>query len=298
MITAFSRVLIGFLRLFPARWTAAGLSLLLKGSLLIIPPVRRRLLERYRFILSTDPAAPPADGATLAAIAVRGIEMHARNLAAMMLREEDARYARERVALDFVADLEKARSAGRGCVVVMSYFGPFAATLPAMAYHGLEFIIPVMDARQLSHLPPEMAVRFVTVGRSGKLSLEALARNQAVVVLPTLNFLPHRVDIPFFGRPSRTTYAPARLSTMAGCPILPVFTVRQQDGSCRALSGGLIEPSTGPRAVFETTAALTAVQERWIRERPDHWMYFGDPWNTAEADWAFRLMNAIQRAFG
>lgn len=298
MTAAFSRVLIGFLRLFPARWTAAGLSLLLKASLLVIPPVRARLLERYRYILSTDPALPPPDAKALAAIAVRGIEMHSRNLAAMMLREEDDVFARERTALDFVPDLEKARAAGRGCVVAMSYFGPFAHTLPAMHYRGLDFIIPVLDARQLGHLPPAMAARFVTVGRSGKRSLEALARNQAVVVLPTLNFLSHRVDIPFFGRPSRTTYAPARLATMAGCPILPVFTVRQEDGSCRAYSGGLIEPSRGTRAVLDTTAALTAVQERWIRERPDHWMYFGDPWATTEQDWAYRIANAILRFLG
>lgn len=297
MTTAFSRVLIGFLRLFPPRWTAAALSLLLKASLLVIPPVRWRLLERYRFILSTGPQAVPADPKTLAAIAHRGIEMHARNLAAMMFCPEDARFAREKTALEFIPDLEKARKAGRGCVITMSYFGPFAHTLPAMAYHGLDFLIPVLDARQLSHLPPDMAARFVTVGRSGKRTLEALAANKAVVVLPTLNFMSHRVDIPFFGRPSRTTYAPARLATMAGCPILPVFTLREE-GACRAVSGGLIEPATGPQAVLDTTAALTAVQERWIRERPDHWMYFGDPWATAEADWAYRLMNLIQRAFG
>lgn len=297
MTTAFSRALIGFLRLFPPTWTAAALSLLLKASLLVIPPVRRRLLERYRYILSTDPKAAPADRKTLAAIAHRGIEMHARNLAAMMFCEEDARFAREKTALEFIPDLEKARKGGRGCVITMSYFGPFAHTLPAMAYRGLDFLIPVLDARQLSHLPPDMAARFVTVGRSGRRTLEALAKNQAVVVLPTLNFMSHRVDIPFFGRPSRTTYAPARLATMAGCPILPVFTLREE-GACRAVSGGLIEPATGPQAVFDTTAALTAVQERWIRERPDHWMYFGDPWATAEADWAYRLMNLIQRAFG
>lgn len=297
MTTAFSRALIGFLRLFPPRWTAGALSLLLKASLLAIPPVRWRLLERYRYILSTGPAAEPPDSKTLAAIAHRGIEMHARNLAAMMFCEEDARFAREKTALEFIPDLEKARKAGRGCVITMSYFGPFAHTLPAMAYRGLDFLIPVLDARQLSHLPPDMAARFVTVGRSGKRTLEALAKNQAVVVLPTLNFMSHRVDIPFFGRPSRTTYAPARLATMAGCPILPVFTLREE-GSCRAVSGGLIEPAAGPQAVLDTTAALTAVQERWIRERPDHWMYFGDPWATAEADWAYRLMNLIQRAFG
>ena len=298
MTTALSRALIGFLRLFPPGWTASALSCLLKASLLVIPPVRRRLLERYRYILSTDPKATPVDRKALAAIAHRGIEMHARNLAAMMFCEEDARFANEKTALEFITDLEKARRAGRGCVITLSYFGPFAHTLPAMAYHGLDFLIPVLDARQLSHLPPDMAARFVTVGRSGKRTLEALAANQAVVVLPTLNFLSHRVDIPFFGRPSRAAYAPARLATMADCPILPVFTVRQEDGSCRALSGGVIEPAGGAQAVFDTTARLTAVQERWIRERPDHWMYFGDPWNTAEQDWAYRLMNLIQRAFG
>src|SRR6185295_3136563 len=107
---------------------------------------------------------------------------------------------------------------------------------------------------------------------------EALARGRAGTF-----FLDQRlkrgIPVPFFGRPA---WASAALAAAHARTKLPVYFINSwREGVAR--HGARFEgplPMTGD--IERDTAALTAVYERVIRERPHNWFWLHDRWKAGE----------------
>lgn len=90
------------------------------------------------------------------------------------------------------------------------------------------------------------------------------------------------IPVPFFGHEAMTGQALAQLALRFGCPVVPVRVERL--AGCRFRIHG--EPPlrfsrTGDRRA-DTLAAMTAVNailERWIRERPEQWLWPHRRWD-------------------
>lgn len=91
----------------------------------------------------------------------------------------------------------------------------------------------------------------------------------------------HRgISVPFFGRPAPSNPFPALIARSQGVPLVAVRVVRLQ-GARFEVQGERVPVSlTSDRSadVEATTAALHALFERWIRERPAQWMWGHRRW--------------------
>jgi KDO2-lipid IV(A) lauroyltransferase len=89
------------------------------------------------------------------------------------------------------------------------------------------------------------------------------------------------IAVPFFGREAMTAPALAQFALRFGCPVVPAHVERLAGTRFRIT----VEPPlhftpTGDRAadVYAATAAVTAIVERWIRARPDQWLWLHRRW--------------------
>ncbi len=86
---------------------------------------------------------------------------------------------------------------------------------------------------------------------------------------------------PFLGRPAATSPAAVEFALHVGAPLLPIRIERIGGFRFRLVVEPPVElPRTGDRRadVLAGTAALNRVIERWIRERPEQWLWIHRRW--------------------
>lgn len=90
------------------------------------------------------------------------------------------------------------------------------------------------------------------------------------------------IELPFFGRPVAFPAGPAMLARITGAAIMPNFFVLEDDETQRRVVQ-YIEPAIEvahsrerDRDVYEATAAVVAVYERFVRRYPTQWYHFYD----------------------
>jgi Kdo2-lipid IVA lauroyltransferase/acyltransferase len=89
------------------------------------------------------------------------------------------------------------------------------------------------------------------------------------------------IPVPFFGRPAMTATALALLALRFDCDVLPVRVERLRGARFRlSVFPPLALPRTGDQTadVAALTAAVTAVLETWIRDRPEQWLWVHRRW--------------------
>jgi KDO2-lipid IV(A) lauroyltransferase len=105
--------------------------------------------------------------------------------------------------------------------------------------------------------------------------LRALARGEGLGVLADQHGEAQEAVVRLLGRPVAAPAGPAFFAARTGAVVLPMRCVREADGRHRVL----IEPPLAPGDDVEAAMqALYATYERWIRERPDHWLWVHDRW--------------------
>ena len=90
------------------------------------------------------------------------------------------------------------------------------------------------------------------------------------------------VFVDFFGKSACTTPGLAFLSAHGQAPVLPVFLVREADGSQTALFLPPVEPPAArdEKAILEATQVYTRIIEDVIRQHPDQWIWMHRRWRT------------------
>lgn len=84
------------------------------------------------------------------------------------------------------------------------------------------------------------------------------------------------ISVPLFGRPAMTAPALAALALRFQCPLIPAHTERLGPARLRIIvEPPLPLPASGDRAadIAALTRAMNACLERWIRARPEGWLW-------------------------
>ena len=91
------------------------------------------------------------------------------------------------------------------------------------------------------------------------------------------------VFVDFFGVKACTIDAAAKLAVRYGSPILPIFCVRGEDDSLTIRFEepvDIIQGRTKEETIIRTTEKCSKILERYIIERPDHWIWLHKRWKT------------------
>jgi KDO2-lipid IV(A) lauroyltransferase len=89
------------------------------------------------------------------------------------------------------------------------------------------------------------------------------------------------IPVPFFGRPAMTPPAMARLALRYDCDVYPLRMERLHGARFRLTVEEKLElPHSGDRNadIAALMAAANATIERWIRERPEQWLWLHNRW--------------------
>jgi KDO2-lipid IV(A) lauroyltransferase len=186
--------------------------------------------------------------------------------------------------------LKKALALGKGVIAVSAHIGNFTLISMKMVAEGYPFIMLVKEskykavAKVLRMLQDKQGGRFIYIkpwNEALRKILACLRRNEIVCMVTDEKKKHSGVEVDFFGQPAATALGPAVISVRTGSPVVPVFIVRNGDGTHTIY----IEPPldrhvTNDRKEDERilTAAYTKVIERYVRAYPEQWSWINNRW--------------------
>ncbi len=195
--------------------------------------------------------------------------------------------AEHRVAIDGLDHLFALRDDGRTGVCFSGHFANWEL-LPILATrHGMP-LTNIYRApnnpwvgRILAHARRPNAGRLIPKSQAGVRAAVAAAAAGEHLALLIDQKLNAGVEVPFFGRPAMTAPTLSQLALRFDCPVLPVWMERV--GGARfhlVVEPPLPMPRTGERQadIVAGMARVNQVLERWIRRRPDQWLWLHRRW--------------------
>ena len=185
-----------------------------------------------------------------------------------------------------VPALLHARDSGRPIVGVTAHFGNYNAARAAMVSHGLDLgalYKPMRNPLFNAHYEEAMAALggqiFPRDRRGMGVMLRHLRKGGMVAILFDLH-VGDGAPIKFFGRPARTTLAPAELANRHDALLLPVYAIRNPDGLTFTVRVGPEAPPGKPKARMRW---LTRDLEAVVRRHPEQWFWIHRRWKAPSA---------------
>ncbi len=186
--------------------------------------------------------------------------------------------------------IEALKNDGTPALFFSGHFGSWEMILPIAASLGLPVSgfyratsNPGVDAIIQSLRMRALGPRTKMFAKGARGARGALAHLQAGGSLGLLvdQKMNDGISVPFFGRSAMTAPALAQLALRFGLPVLPVHVVRLGGDRFRMVCEAPIDICrTGNRRADIHTLSLmvNATLERWIRERPEAWLWLHRRW--------------------
>jgi KDO2-lipid IV(A) lauroyltransferase len=200
-----------------------------------------------------------------------------------------AREMRERITIQGLENFDKALARSGGAVLVTGHFGSWelmGASLIAYGY-PVQFLVGEQKNKAVDNLMNRLreskGIGIIKMGAAMRNVLKALRGNQFVAMLCDQDAGAHGVFVDFLGRPASTPVGPASFAIRTGACLIAGFILRENLSHHRVILEELILPaSTGNREedVRQYTQAHTSLLEKYVRQRPDHWLWLHRRWKT------------------
>ncbi len=184
--------------------------------------------------------------------------------------------------------LQEALAQKRGVISLGAHLGNWElGGLRAMA--GGYPVLPLVRmprspriATKFKELREREGYRMIDVADQGfRGVIRALNQNMVVSILPDRYAKGQGVTVPFFGQDTHVWQTPALAALRTGAPVLPIFTVRQPDGTFRIRVHPPLEmQETGDREadLLTNTARTMAVVEAQVRMYPEQYTWTYELW--------------------
>ncbi|HEY1350068.1 MAG TPA: hypothetical protein VGF67_10630 [Ktedonobacteraceae bacterium] len=184
--------------------------------------------------------------------------------------------------------LDEALALGKGVVLCSAHFGPFEYMAQWLVARGYQIVIPVenlKDARLLRlmlNLRSSRGVRVLPVGGSTPMRaiIQALRKNQIVLIAADRPVAGEWEIRPFFGAPARLPSGPVQLALRTGAPLVCAMgwhsSRRRISGEYIRLTQALSAGERGQADVLQ--GMLIRELERVIGAHPEQWVVFSPVW--------------------
>jgi len=188
-----------------------------------------------------------------------------------------------------VAALAAARADGRPVLLMSAHFGNYVAARACLLARGYAidgFIRPMANPFVNAHYVATMEAlggRALLQGPGGVKALISRLRKGGMVMMLNDLYVGSGVELPFLGRPARTSTAPAEIAARTGATIIPFFGTRLEDGLGFSVDLDAPLPQGDP---LETTRAYNAAVEARVRAHPEQWFWVHRRWKTGKGSGA------------
>ncbi len=184
--------------------------------------------------------------------------------------------------------LDAALAQGKGVVLLSIHSGPFEYIVQWFAFQNYALTIPVehlKDERMLElalKLRNREGMQFVPLGGSAPLRsmMQALKKNQIVIIAIDRAVVGEKVEKPFFGAPACFPSGPISLALRTGATLMIGFgwydSQNHMGGHLAPISLALNEEErSNPDKLLKKIVEVT---EENIRVRPEQWVMFSPIW--------------------
>jgi len=123
-------------------------------------------------------------------------------------------------------------------------------------------------------------------GAAGARSAFAFLRERGVLGVLVDQKMNDGIPVPFFGHTAMTAPAAAALALRFDCPVLPAHVERLGPARLRIVfDEPIVTRPTGERQadIAALTGQMNACVERWVRARPEQWLWLHRRWPAASA---------------
>ncbi|CUH53690.1 lysophospholipid acyltransferase family protein [Shimia marina] len=181
-------------------------------------------------------------------------------------------------------EIAKASQAeGKGGLLVTGHFGNYLAARGAFLANGIPIGVlykrmnnPFFNAHYVEAMAKFGEPMFER-GRRGMSSMIKHLRSGGFVGIVQDQRINNAPVMPFMGKPARTALSSAELALKYDIPLIPVYGVREPDGSYKVVT----EPAIVRSTPEEMTQAVNASLEAQIRAHPGQWMWTHNRWRDA-----------------
>lgn len=193
----------------------------------------------------------------------------------------------DRAEIEGAEHVRAAHASGRGVLFVTGHFGcwEIQALVHALRFPPMAVLARPLDDivlhEELERLRTRTGNSVIYRQGSVRRVLRALEAGQGVGVLIDQHILGRAaVPVEFFGRPAATTTAVAALALRTGAPVVPLFAFPLDGGRYRLVYEPPVQPPDehDPDRIRVFTERCTAVLERYVRQRPELWLWMHRRW--------------------
>ncbi|MGQ9630213.1 MAG: lysophospholipid acyltransferase family protein [bacterium] len=186
------------------------------------------------------------------------------------------------VEIEGLEKVDRAFSLGKGVIFVSGHIGNWELGGAALAIRGYTMNVIVQEAsdpriRDLFNRRRESrGLRVIPLGASLREGLEALRRNEALVIIADRDITGRGLKVNFFGHSVRMPTGPAALALKTGAPVVAGFIVRRGRKHHIFFLEPLILHPTGDkeRDLKVYTQRIAGILEEQIRKHPENWFAF------------------------
>ena len=195
------------------------------------------------------------------------------------------------VVLENEENVLSAIGKGKGVFILTAHFGNWELMSAVLSLRfgpdGVVIARPI-DFSPLDRVVNDLRSRFgtevINKDRSMRSVMKAVKNNRIVGILLDQNVDWYSgVFVMFLGKQACVNKGLALMAQRTSTPVVPAFPVKQSDGRYRIIFEKEVELfRSGDRTkdVEENTTAFTGIIEKYIRDYPDHWLWFHRRWKT------------------
>ncbi|MBN1504535.1 MAG: lysophospholipid acyltransferase family protein [Candidatus Eisenbacteria bacterium] len=195
----------------------------------------------------------------------------------------------ERISVRGFEHFDAALERGKGAVLVTGHFGSWelmGARLKSQGY-PVNFLVGEQSNaavdKLMNDLRKSQGIGIISMGASMRNVLKALKQNQFVAMLSDQDAGSRGVFVDFLGRPASTPFGPASFAVRTGAALICGFMVREGLSRHRVTLEAPLLPVEGAGDEEESlrlTQEYTSLLERYVRDKPDHWLWLHRRWKT------------------
>ncbi len=220
----------------------------------------------------------------------------ARGMMELMYYMEHPEWITKKTYFEGKEHLDAALRQGKGVILVSAHFGIFPLMLLRCVQEGYATSAIIRQTRDetvekyFQDLRTRLGLKTIYAlprKECVDTALKALRNNELVFIPLDQNFGSGRgVFVEFFGQQAATATGPVVLSLRTGAPIVPIFTIRENDERHKII----VEPAMtlehredDKETVQVNIARITRLIEDYIRRYPQEWGWMHRRWKTQPA---------------
>ncbi len=195
----------------------------------------------------------------------------------------------EFVTAEGFENFDKGLAGGKGVICALAHFGNWELMGGYTAHKGYPCVVVAREIyyekynELLISLRKKLKMEVIYRDSSPRAMLGVLRKNKMLgfVVDQDVETV-EGVFVDFFKRPSFTPTAPVRFAMATGAPIVPVFIERNGIRHHVIVERAIEMDDSGDkeRDILVNTQKWVTIQEKYIRRRPDLWVWNHKRWKT------------------